>query len=625
MHEGEGALAHPLLGAVPEHPLDGRARVAHRALGVEYGDDVGGVLHQRPEPRPAPAQGLLGPLTIRDVADDQHDPGTAVRPERLEAHLHVDRPPALVEHHRFPTLLGLFLAPQAPAEPLGGVAPVLGRQELQGGRHGLQLPRVVAADLAEGPVRVNDAPILQEDEPLAHLALGPEQGLVELLLSAELPLGLLALGDVAEGDHHAAHGGLVEQVVADPLDATPRAVGVPQAQVERRLHARLVVSSSVEGPDTTRVLGVHEGEGVLADQALGVVTQDAADRRAEVGDRAVLVHDHDDVRRVPDEGADTFLPFLQSPLGLLAPAQRPAELRTAQGHFLPRRALAREGAEQLQPSDHRPGEGPQQDDVVLAELPGPGVEEAQGADRVAVGGGQGEAGVKSCAVVDAEVLVPEPPVREEIAHHERRLRLHHVPAHAALARVPARLGQLLGQLTRPRPEVLGVSGDEVRHAQPSPEGLARGVDQILQDAVGPGPGGPEVLQRRQARRLSAVMAGDGSRGPVHVPRLPSPGRPVPARRGGRRPERPAVPPPPRSRTWREGEHVRKFERPPPALGHHRVGAFAEPRRRGKGGLTLLLSAARPPPRLRRETRGLCAPASRRVCHFRGAAGSAFPL
>ncbi len=40
----------------------------------------------------------------------------------------------------------------------------------------------------------------------------------------EFVLGLLALGDVASGVEHASHDGMVEQVVSDALDPTPRTV-----------------------------------------------------------------------------------------------------------------------------------------------------------------------------------------------------------------------------------------------------------------------------------------------------------------------------------------------------------------------------------------------------------------
>ncbi len=63
----------------------------------------------------------------------------------------------------------------------------------------------MTADLGESLVRVDDALVLEDEEPLPHLALGVQQGLVQVLLLAEVLFGALSLGDVA-GYRRVANG-----------------------------------------------------------------------------------------------------------------------------------------------------------------------------------------------------------------------------------------------------------------------------------------------------------------------------------------------------------------------------------------------------------------------------------
>src|SRR5918998_2504325 len=55
------------------------------------------------------------------------------------------------------------------------------------------------------------------------------QGAVALFGLPELILGLLTLGDIPRGDHHAPHVRVVEQVDAHALHPPPGAVGVAEA------------------------------------------------------------------------------------------------------------------------------------------------------------------------------------------------------------------------------------------------------------------------------------------------------------------------------------------------------------------------------------------------------------
>ncbi len=92
---GQELRADQVLGREPEHPLDGRAHVADHAGGVEDGDDVGGVLHQRAEALLAGAQRRLGRLPIGDVVAE---------PEEARLPLQVD---PLQREQDVPELAGL--------------------------------------------------------------------------------------------------------------------------------------------------------------------------------------------------------------------------------------------------------------------------------------------------------------------------------------------------------------------------------------------------------------------------------------------------------------------------------------------------------------------------------------
>nr|WP_228281540.1 hypothetical protein [Rubrobacter marinus] len=171
--------------------------------------DLGGRLLQRRGLLQRTGHGelsLQAPLRLLALAyvAGHHDQAGRVFAQQLGPHLKVDPPAALVEQDGLQVAL-VPLADQAPLEPLLGVPPALLRDQLEERGELPELPGGVAADAAEGVVRVDDPAALQDHEPLAHGALGLEQGLVQVHLAPELVLGTPALGIVAERDDRAPY------------------------------------------------------------------------------------------------------------------------------------------------------------------------------------------------------------------------------------------------------------------------------------------------------------------------------------------------------------------------------------------------------------------------------------
>ena len=88
------ALAHDLVGLPTHHALAAGAHIGDGAFGVGHEDDVGGVLHQRPEALLAASEAGLGTLDLCRLrpqkADDEHQAqsgkGAEAVDERLRHH-----------------------------------------------------------------------------------------------------------------------------------------------------------------------------------------------------------------------------------------------------------------------------------------------------------------------------------------------------------------------------------------------------------------------------------------------------------------------------------------------------------------------------------------------------------
>src|SRR5918995_7032810 len=177
----------------------------------------------------------------------------------------------------------------------------------------------------------------------------------------------------------------------------------------------------------------------------------------------------------------------------------------APGFLLPGGLLASYRAEQLESADHSLGEPPKHPHLVLTKLDGLGVQQAEGADGVTIGGDERRPRVKVDAVVHAPVLLPELFGSQKILHNERHLTVHHVLAHAVLEGVLPGFGQFRGQLSRPGPEVLHLGKAQVHHAEIGAEYATHFIDQLLKDVISLGSYCIQVIQRRKSLRFADII------------------------------------------------------------------------------------------------------------------------
>src|SRR5215210_2280361 len=96
--------------------------------------------------------------------------------------------------------------------------------------------------------------------------------------------------------------------------------------------------------------------------------------------------------------------------------QGPLAVLAASGFLLPGVLLASKRTEQLESPDHRLGETPKHPHLGLAKLDGLGVQQAEGADGVSIGGDQRCTRIKVDAVVHTPVLLPKLFGSREVFH-----------------------------------------------------------------------------------------------------------------------------------------------------------------------------------------------------------------
>ena len=112
------------------------------------------------------------------------------------------------------------------------------------------------------------------------------------------------------------------------------------------------------------------------------------------------------------------------------------------------------------------------------------------------------------------MLLPELLGGQEVLHDQGQLGVDHVLAHAVIEVVLPGLGQGGVKLPGPGPEVLDVREAEVDHAEVRPVHAADLVHELLENVVGLGPGGPQLLQNRKPLLFAPVVAGRCGIGPV---------------------------------------------------------------------------------------------------------------
>jgi hypothetical protein len=132
---------------VAEHARDRLALVADEPFGVEDGDDVGGVLHQRPEPLLAGPQGRLRRLALLDLGGQRPPGAVEVRAHPLaqrqdERHRHQQHHPAEADQQPLGAASCIQRLADGPEEPLLLLVVQLLDVEVQpaqGGAHGCHL------------------------------------------------------------------------------------------------------------------------------------------------------------------------------------------------------------------------------------------------------------------------------------------------------------------------------------------------------------------------------------------------------------------------------------------------------------------------------------------------------
>ena len=170
-----------------------------------------------------------------------------------------------------------------------------------------------------------------------------------------------------------------------------------------------------------------------------------------------------------------------------------------------RRALAPDGGEGLQAPDRRAGESAENRQLRVIEGPGRGIEQAERADGVPVGGDERRTRVEAQAEVVKGRLLGEAILGPQVRHHQRRPRRDDVSTHTVLAGDLPRAGEGGGEIARPGAEVLRVGGDEVDQAQRGAEDAAGGVHDLLQDLVGVGAHRSKLIEGGQAHRLPRLV------------------------------------------------------------------------------------------------------------------------
>ncbi len=236
-----------------------------------------------------------------------------------------------LDQHRGPLVAPHVLDQDAelvPAEPRHGVrGPTAGQEPLRRGDEqpvalGVAKAVVHLLEVVEVEEQHRDVPALPARErqrvadPVAEeRAVGePGQRVVEGLVQ-ELLLEALAFADVADVEHDAANGRVLDQVGGDGLGLERGPVGLAEPPLDGGREAGREAGVAKEGHGALPVLRHQERVHGEAEEALRIVAQHPGRRGAHEPDRPVGLDHENHVRRVLHEGAETGLVVAGSRLG----------------------------------------------------------------------------------------------------------------------------------------------------------------------------------------------------------------------------------------------------------------------------------------------------------------------
>ena len=143
---------------------------------------------------------------------------------------------------------------------------------------------------------------VEEEGPVRE----PGQGVVEGLLEHGL-LGGLALVDVADVQHQAVHGGIVEEVADDAFDPPPCSVGMAHPIFDGGSGVGGRHAGFPGGDHEVEVVGVDEAPPRGAEDRIRVVAEHTLRRRTGVQDLGVAIEQDGDVGRVLHEATEALL------------------------------------------------------------------------------------------------------------------------------------------------------------------------------------------------------------------------------------------------------------------------------------------------------------------------------
>src|ERR1700686_3515793 len=149
-----------------------------------------------------------------------------------------------------------------------------------------------------------------DHEQVVEVVCNPARQPADRLHLLRLPNLLLERapsGDIARGDHDAAHRHIVQQIVAYGFQPDPRSILATKTILWRRGASDIEREAFQRRPHCGRIVGVDEGEKTLSQKLRRLVSRDPFERRAVVKHGAVDCDDRNHVREILNQVTKTLL------------------------------------------------------------------------------------------------------------------------------------------------------------------------------------------------------------------------------------------------------------------------------------------------------------------------------